>query len=88
MDDDELVRLVAARCSDALTEVELDRIAAALAGKTITPLDGEQAERLIEAVDALETRLARVVADATAYQEAAEAAAAFIDAAAVENVWH
>lgn len=88
MDDDELVRLVAARCGDALIEVELDRIAAALAGKTITPLIGEQAERLVATLDQIEARLARMVADATAYQEAAEAAAAFIDAAAVENVWH
>ena len=64
----------------------LDSIASALAGKTITPLNGEQAERLVEAVDALETRLARMVADATAYREAAEAAAIFIDSAA--EVFH
>ncbi len=85
MDDDELVRLVAARCPE-LSELELEKLSSALAGKTITPLDGEQAERLIEAVDALETRLAQMVADATAYREAAEAAAIFIDSAA--EVFH
>jgi hypothetical protein len=87
MDDDELVRLISARCPE-LSELELGKLSSALAGKTITPLTGEQAERLVEAVDALETRLARMVADATAYREVAEAAAAFIDSAAAENVWH
>ena len=84
MDDDELLRLVAARCPE-LSELALDRIASAL-GQTITTLDGEQAERLIDALDALETRLARMVADATAYREAAEAAAVFIDSAS--EVFH
>ena len=33
MDDDELVRLVAARCGDALTEVELAAIEAAISDR-------------------------------------------------------
>lgn len=85
MDDEELVRLIAARCPE-LSELALDRIASALAGQTITPLTGEQAERLVDAVDALETRLAQMVADATAYRAAADAAAIFIDSAS--EVFH
>lgn len=87
MDDDELVRLVSARCPE-LSELELDRLAAALAGQTVTPLTGDQAGRLIDALDAVESRLARMVADATAYRDAAEAGAAFIDAADINTVWN
>ena len=85
MDDDELVRLISARCPE-LGELELDRIALALAGQTVTPLTGEQAERLIDALDQLEARVSQSIADATAYRDAADAAAIFIDSAA--EVFH
>lgn len=85
MDDDQIITLIRHRCPE-LSELEIEKLSSALAGKTITPLTGEQADRLIEAVDAIETRLAQMVADVTAYREAAAAAAAFIDSAA--EVFH
>lgn len=87
MDDDELVRLISARCPE-LGEIALDRIASALAGQTVTPLTGEQAERLIEALDQLETRVSQTIANAVAYREAADAAAAFIDSADIGTTWN
>ena len=87
MDDDELVRLISARCPE-LGEIALDRIASALAGQTVTPLTGEQAERLIEAARRSSKRgSARRSPTPTAYREAADAAASFIDSADIGTMF-
>jgi hypothetical protein len=88
MDDDELVRLVAARVPE-LSELEIDKLASALAGKTITLIDGEVAERLTTVIAAMENRVAEmsaVLVSQALAQEAQEWENAFVDSAA--EVFH
>jgi hypothetical protein len=60
MDDlDRVVRLIATGCQDALSGSELNEVEARLAQRSVVQLEGETAEKLIAALDALEQRWTR-----------------------------
>lgn len=87
MDDDELVRLVAARCGDALTEVELAEIEAAISDRAPpVMLDQIVAEKLFAVIDLIERRLDQMTAALAERAMAQEIEASFIDSAS--EVFH
>jgi hypothetical protein len=56
---DRIVRIIRARCSDALTPSDLDLVEAALNGSDATvAISSEVGERIAEVLDALNERLA------------------------------
>ena len=86
MDDDELLRLVAARCPE-LSELELDRIEAAIRHRPAPILlDVDVAEKLFAVIDVIERRLNEMTAALAERAIAQEREAAFIDSAA--EVFH
>jgi hypothetical protein len=83
MDDDHAVALIRSRCGDALTELELDQIDAAIRQQPPpVMLDADVAEKLTTVVDAMERRLdamTEVLAERSLAQQQEDA---FVDAAA------
>lgn len=95
MDLDRIITLIAARCSDALSPDELSEIEARLAERPVVMLDDQTAEKLVAALDQLETRVGQTLANATAAHEAAQAADqvreawdSFIDSADISTTWN
>ena len=96
MDIDHAAAVIRSRCGDALTEIELDQIEAAVRQQPAPVLlDGEAAARLIAALDQLETRVGQIIASANATHEAGVAAGqvreawdAFVDAADINTTWN
>ncbi len=61
-DPDHAVRVIRARCGDALTPAEIDAVESALAGCDPDAIPGDIAERIIDVLAAMESRLAAMEA--------------------------
>jgi hypothetical protein len=72
VDADHAIRVIRARCSDAIAPSDLDQIEAALTGRDDEMLSREVAERIVEVIDALETRVVAMDSRLDAMEEGAK----------------
>lgn len=87
MDDDRASALIRHRCGDALTEVELDQIEAAIRQRPAPILlDADVAGKLFAVIEVIEQRMGEMTGALTERALAQEIEASFIDSAA--KVFH
>jgi hypothetical protein len=62
IDHDHTIRVIRARCCDALTPAEIDAVASALAGRddATGAISADIAARILEVLEALEARIAEI----------------------------
>lgn len=89
MDDDHAIALIRHRCGDALTEVELAEIEAAISDRAPPVLlDADVAGKLMAVTDVIEQRLDQMTAALAERALAQERENAFVDAADINTTWN